>query len=680
MEQPIATETLRWIPLLPLLGAAANGLAGAALQRRAGRGAVTAVACAPVALAFALALQAFWQLAALPAGERLLLDRVWTWIAVGALHVDVAFVVDPLSAVMALVVTGVGGLIHVYSAAYMRDEPSYWRFFALLNLFTAMMLILVLADNLLLLFVGWEGVGLCSYALIGFWYADAKNATAGSKAFLVNRIGDFGFALGMFLLFWTANAVGEPTLAFRELAPQAGAIAAATFGGWGAATLITALLFVGATGKSAQIPLYVWLPDAMAGPTPVSALIHAATMVTAGVYLVARMDFLFALAPATLVVIAWVGALTALFAATIGTAQTDIKKVLAYSTISQLGYMVLALGVGAPGAAVFHLTTHAFFKACLFLGAGSVILALHHEQDLRRMGGLRAAMPWTYGTFLVSTLAIAGFPPFSGFFSKDEILWLAYAGTHGSVALWLVAWAAAGLTAFYMFRLLFLAFHGESRVDPHVQAHLAESPRLMTVPLAILAGLAAVAGFVGVPAVLGGGNRFGQWLAPVFAHGGGHAAHHAVALEFGLMALSVALAAGGAALAWAMYVKGAVSPGRIAGIAGGLPYRVVWNKYWVDEVYDALVVANVLRLSRVAAAFDAHVVDRVVDGVATVTRGVSRFQGAFDNVVVDGIVNRVADAALFAGGRLRRLQSGSINAYLYAIVAGVVVVMIARLL
>jgi len=680
MEDPISVAYLRWIPLLPLLGAAINGLVGAPLQRRFGKGVVTAIACLPVAAAFVLACRAFVDLVALPAAERLLLDRVWTWIEVGTLRVDAAFAVDPLSAVMALVVTGVGGLIHVYSAGYMRDEPSYWRYFALLNLFMAMMLILVLADNLLLLFVGWEGVGLCSYALIGFWYANHDNATAGSKAFLVNRIGDFGFALGMFLLFWTMSAAGHPTLAFRELGSHAHLIADATFLGWGAVTVITALMFVGATGKSAQIPLYVWLPDAMAGPTPVSALIHAATMVTAGVYLIARLDFLFVMAPATLAVIAWVGALTALFAATIGTVQTDIKKVLAYSTISQLGYMVLALGVAAPAAAVFHLMTHAFFKACLFLGAGSVIFALHHEQDLRRMGGLRAWMPVTYGTFLVSTLAIAGFPPFSGFFSKDEILWKAFSSEQGGVALWFVGWLAAGLTAFYMFRLVFLAFHGESRVDAHARAHLVESPLVMTVPLVVLATFAAVAGFVGVPAALGGGNQIEHWLAPAFASAAGHGAHHSAALEYGLMALSVGAALGGLALAHAMYVTGKVSTDVFARIGGGIPYRLVLNRYYVDEIYQAVFVNGLLRVSRLGAAFDSRVVDAAVNGVAAVVRGVSRFNGGFDHLVVDGFVDRVAGATLLIGGGLRRLQTGSINVYLYAIVGGVVAVMIAKLL
>lgn len=665
--------------MLPLAGAALNGLLGATLQRRFGKGVVTAIACVPVALAFVLAASAFLTLLGLPADGRVLLDRVWTWIAIGGLQVDVAFVADPLSAVMILVVTGVGGLIHAYSAGYMRDDPSYWRYFALLNLFTAMMLILVLADNLLLLFVGWEGVGLCSYALIGFWYRDLKNASAGSKAFLANRVGDFGFALGMFLLFWTANEVGQATLTFRELAPQASAIAGSSFFGWSAVTVITLLLFVGATGKSAQIPLYVWLPDAMAGPTPVSALIHAATMVTAGVYMVARLDFLFALAPATLAVVAWIGALTALFAATIGTAQDDIKKVLAYSTISQLGYMVLALGVGAPAAAVFHLMTHAFFKACLFLGAGSVIFALHHEQDMRRMGGLRAWMPWTYGTFLVSTLAIAGFPPFAGFFSKDEILWKTFSSEQGGVALWLVAVVAAGLTAFYMFRLVFLVFHGETRVDSRIREHVSESPTIMTAPLVVLATLAVVAGFLGVPEVLGGGNRFEHWLEPILAHHG-HAAHHSSTTEIGLMVVSVVVALAGTGFAAAMYLKRSIAPERFSELAGGLPYRVVRNKYYIDEIYDAVFVNGVMALSRLAAAFDTVVIDPIVNGVATVTRGVARFEGAFDRIVVDGLVNRVADGALVVGGRLRRLQTGNINAYLYAVVAGVVVVMVARLL
>ncbi len=665
----MAAAYLRWIPLLPLLGAAVLGLGGAWVQRRHGERAVAAIACLPVALAFAIAVRTFAALAAMPAEQRVLVDRLWTWIEIGSLHVDVAFLADPLSALMVLVVTGIGGLIHVYSVGYMRGEPAYWRFFALLNLFTAMMLVLVLADNLLLLFVGWEGVGLCSYALIGFWYADLANARAGSKAFLVNRVGDFAFALGLFLLFWTLEAHAEATLAFREIDRHAAALAGVSLGGWSVLTVITALLFVGATGKSAQIPLYVWLPDAMAGPTPVSALIHAATMVTAGVYLVARLDVLFALAPATLAAIAWVGAATALLAAAIAVVQNDIKKVLAYSTISQLGYMVLALGVGASGAAVFHLMTHAFFKACLFLGAGSVILALHHEQDLRRMGGLRAAMPRTYATFLVSALAIAGVPPLAGFVSKDEILWSAL--SHGDGGLWLVGWSVAGLTAFYMFRLVFLAFHGEARSE---HAAPREAPAVMTVPLTILAAGAVFAGFLGWPEVLGGGNRLGAWLAPAAAHGGAHASH-ALAWELFSMVASIAMAAAGIAVAYAMYVRGLVAPERIAAWAGGAPYRWLARKLYVDEVYQALFVDGVLGASRVAARADARVIDAAVDGVAAGVRGWSRFQGAVDAIVVDGFVNRVADVALAAGGRLRRLQSGRINAYLYVIVAALVAVL-----
>jgi len=681
MHDTVTVEYLRWIVLLPLLGAVLNGVTGAAIQKALGKRAISVIACAPVVLAFGLAVRAFVQLRALAPESRLLLDRLFTWMSVGGLHVDIAFQADPLSAVMVLVVTGVGGLIHIYSIGYMHDEKSYWRYFGFLNLFTFAMLTLVLADNLLLMFVGWEGVGLCSYALIGFWYTDWDKASAGSKAFIVNRVGDFGFMLGTFLLFWILSGLGHPTLAFREIGAQAHLLAGQTFAGMDAVTLITLLMFVGACGKSAQIPLYVWLPDAMAGPTPVSALIHAATMVTAGVYMIGRMNFLYSMAPTTLAVVAFGGALTALFAATIGLAQNDIKRVLAYSTISQLGYMFLAMGVGAYAAGIFHLMTHAFFKACLFLGSGSVIHGMHGEQDMRRMGGLRRWMPYTYWTFLISTVAIAGIPPTSGFFSKDEILWKAFSSAHGGVVLWAMGFTGAGLTAFYMFRQVFMTFHGECRADHHTQEHIHESPAVMTYPLVALAVLALVGGFVGVPAALGGANEFEQWLAPVFGHGhaAAHAGHHVEWSEYLLMGLSVAIAVTGILVARAMYLTKSLSPDSFAELAHGKPYRVVYNKYYVDELYEAVFVNGTLWLTRVAAWFDQHVIDGIVNGAAQVTTMVSWLNGLFDNYVIDGLVNGIATVVNFVGGRVRRLQTGSINAYLYVVVIAVVGVMIARL-
>ena len=475
MDQPIQTDFIRWIVFLPLIGAIINGLLGAKIQKSLGKGAIAVIACAPVVVAFGLAVTAFFTLKGLEPEKRFLIDNLYPWIQLGSLKVDMAFMIDPLSAVMILVVTGIGGLIHIYATGYMHDDNAFWRFFAYLNLFTAAMLILVLGDSLLLLFVGWEGVGLCSYALIGFWYQDHANARAGNKAFIVNRIGDFGFVLGMFLLFWSLDAQGHGTLTFREMVKWAATLQGQMIWGVPVITLATLLLFVGATGKSAQIPLFVWLPDAMAGPTPVSALIHAATMVTAGVYMTARMNVFFSMAPLTLNVIAVIGVATALVAATIALTQYDIKKVLAYSTVSQLGYMFIGIGVGGYAAAVFHLMTHAFFKACLFLGAGSVIHAMHHEQDMRKMGGLKQWMPLTFITFFISVLAIAGFPPFAGFFSKDEILWLAASNEHWGI--WFFAICGAGMTAFYMFRQLFMTFYGKFRGDHHTRGSSARIAR-----------------------------------------------------------------------------------------------------------------------------------------------------------------------------------------------------------
>ena len=621
MEHPPAAELavqtvcyLRYIVLLPLLGVAFNLV----LAPRCGRRAVNWVSPGVVLAAFCLSFAALLQL---PDGGALV-DRVYSWLHSGALHVDVALRVDPLSAAMIAIITGVGFLIHVYSVGYMAEEPDAARYFAYLNLFTAAMLLLVLGDNLLLLFVGWEGVGLCSYLLIGFWYTDPEKADAGKKAFIVNRIGDAGFLLGVFVLFWGLAAHDVWTLSFDAIAAHAGLLPT------GVVTLVCLLFFVAATGKSAQIPLYVWLPDAMAGPTPVSALIHAATMVTAGIYLIARMHFLYALSPSALAVVAVVGAATALFAATIALVQTDIKKVLAYSTVSQLGYMFLGLGVGAYAAAVFHVMTHAFFKALLFLGAGSVIHGMHEEQDVRRMGGLRRAMPTTYGTFAVGCLAIAGFPLLSGFFSKDLILEHVFAG--GSGSLWLVGSLGAGLTALYMFRLLFLTFWGDTRAAPEVAGRIHESPRVMTVPLVVLAVLSVVGGYFTLP----------ELLAPLYGH-----AHPHVPLL--VKYLPTLLALGGIGAAYWLYVRQPAAAERLGRRFAGV-HRLLVNKYYVDEAYDAVVVRPLM-----AAA----------DWLWRV----------WDTRVIDGLVNGTARVVQAGGLFLRFWQTGNVQAYALSLSLGAIV-------
>jgi len=674
MDHPIQTDFIRWIVFLPLLGAIVNGLLGAKIQKSFGKGAIALLACAPVVIAFGLSLYAFFVLKALEPEKRFLIDNLYRWIDLGSLQVDMAFLIDPLSAVMILVVTGIGGLIHIYATGYMHDDNAFWRFFAYLNLFTAAMLTLVLGDSLLLLFVGWEGVVLCSYALIGFWYTDHNNARAGNKAFIVNRVGDFGFVLGMFLLFWSFDAQGHGTLTFREMVQWAPTIKDSLLWGWPVVTLATLFLFVGATGKSAQIPLFVWLPDAMAGPTPVSALIHAATMVTAGVYMTARMNVFFSMAPTTLHVIAVIGVATALVAASIALTQYDIKKVLAYSTVSQLGYMFIGIGVGGYAAAVFHLMTHAFFKACLFLGAGSVIHAMHHEQDMRKMGGLKAWMPVTFITFFISVLAIAGFPPFAGFFSKDEILWLAASNDHWII--WFFAVCGAGLSAFYMFRQLFMTFYGTSRADHHTQEHLHESPQVMTLPLVILAIGAVFAGFVGLPGVLGG-SQFAHWLEPVIhAHEEAHASH---ALEWGLMAVSVSVASLGVFLAYLMYRRESLSPAIFANLAGGSLYRLFDHKWYFDEIYQVVFVNGTLLIARLGSLFDQYIIDGIVNGAAALTRFVSWLNGLFDQYIIDGIVNLIANVTFGIGNKLRRVQTGNINSYLYGILIAVVLLIIAKL-
>jgi NADH-quinone oxidoreductase subunit L len=598
-------ELLRWIPLIPLCAAVFNVFFG----RRLGNKTAGVLASTAVGVSFALALYVLWQLPA--AG--LLRDVWYTWIDSGSFQVRIAFQIDPLSAIMLLVVTGIGFLIHVYSLGYMAHDADMARFFIYLNLFIFFMLLLVMGDNLLLLFVGWEGVGLCSYLLIGFWYQDHKNVIAGNKAFIVNRIGDFGFILGIFLLVTELGRQGVWTLDFAELHKQVQLITPAKL------TLITLLLFVGAVGKSAQIPLFVWLPDAMAGPTPVSALIHAATMVTAGVYMTARLHFLFTLAPNTLAIIAAVGAATAFFAATVALAQNDIKRVLAYSTVSQLGYMFLAVGIGAFSAAIFHLFTHAFFKACLFLGSGSVIHALDGEQDMRKMGGLKSSLPQTYWTYLIATLAIAGAPFTAGFFSKDLILWQTF--SHGSYGLWAIGIITAGLTAFYMFRQVFMVFHGRLRADDHVKAHIHESPPVMTVPLIILAVGSIFTGWLGAPEYLWG-SIWDDWLRPVF--GGAHGAEHgAVTTEILVTLLTLAVVAIGIYLAYLNYGRAEkAEPDRAFGNVR--LSRLLLNAYSIDEIYDRMIVRPFTAGSEwLARVFDPAVIDGVVNGVARMTRGFS---------------------------------------------------------
>ena len=624
------------IPLFPAVGFALNLFFG----RRLSKGTVGWIACGAIGLSFLVSLLVFVDLLNLPPANRSVEKILYTWILSGEFQANVGFLVDPLSMVMMMVVSGVSFVIHIYSHGYMHDDPDYPRYFTYLNLFVFFMLILVSANNFLLLFVGWEGVGLCSYFLIGFWYEKKSASDAGKKAFIVNRIGDYGFLLAIFLIFVTFGTIDFK--AVFAAAPEKLAL------GEGMVTLIALLLFMGATGKSAQIPLYTWLPDAMEGPTPVSALIHAATMVTAGVYMVARCHLLFLMAPAALLVVAVIGAATAIFAASIGLAQNDIKRVLAYSTISQLGYMFLACGVGAFTAGIFHLMTHAFFKALLFLGAGSVMHAMAGELDLRKMGALKPHLPRTYWTFLIATLALAGIFPFAGFFSKDEILWQAL--NQGGVLFWLLGAGAAFMTATYMFRVVFLTFHGKSRVDHGVAHHLHESPGIMTVPLIILAILSVIGGFIGFP-VMEGGNKFAEFLAPVFAPPAGfpkaaEAVHHAVSFEVTMMIVSLVIAGLGILLAYRLYIKNPALPDRLAERYKA-PYNALVNKYWVDEIYHGFLVGPLIRLSVFLWRF-------------------------FDDLIVDGIVNGVA--ALFRGGSevFKRLQTGNVQNYALSILIGIV--------
>jgi len=628
------------IPVLPLAGAAINGFLG----KKSSRTAISAIALVFSGAAFATALSVAFRLASVDLPYE---EYVAHWIRSGPFVADFALYLDQLSLVMLLVVTGVGFLIHVYSVGYMWDDPSYYRFFTYLNLFMFFMLTLVMANNYLMMFIGWEGVGLASYLLIGFWFTKDSAASAGKKAFIVNRIGDFGFLIGIFLIIQHFGSLNF-TQVFAKVQPYA-----PETGGAGFLTAIGILLMVGACGKSAQIPLYVWLPDAMEGPTPVSALIHAATMVTAGVYMVSRSHVIFERAPMALTVVAIIGTLTALFAATIGITQTDIKKVLAYSTVSQLGYMFIACGVGAFSAGIFHLMTHAFFKGLLFLGAGSVIHAVGGEQDMRKMGGLKTYVPVTFAVMLIATAAIAGIPPLAGFWSKDEILWKAY---EANPVYWVIGAITAFITSFYMFRLLFMTFWGDYKgiqVDDHGQAHAThghgdhghgephESPWVMLGPLVVLAVLSLFGGFVGYH------NGFEHFLEPVFGTGAaeatGEAASHS--LEWALMGVSIAVAFLGAIVAFILYVSKPELPKKIADSLGSF-YEAVLNKYYIDELYAALFVKP------------------LVDGSRSIL-----WQGV-DRKVIDDSINDAADGARHVSDEVRHMQSGNLRSYAGWIAAG----------
>jgi NADH-quinone oxidoreductase subunit L len=802
IQELVRVKGLWLIPLFPALGAAINLIFGALIQRRFGKRPIQVIAVGSMIAASITALWFFFGLLLpLDPARRFLLDEAFRMIDIGAVRVNMAFAMDPLGGVMATMVTVVATAIHIYSVGYMADEPSTWRYFGYLNLFCFAMLLLVLGDNFILMFFGWEGVGLCSYLLIGFWYKDRAKAVAGMKAFIVNRIGDFGFIVGMFTLFWGLLGVwdatpgklqqvddgrcltvqttapphgahgkvaepaghtqhgrprgllsGEqrgrcgltvagypfkiqappqpgheqqvyvgPTVSFREIKDQlsiedpkiadpqqrrvvAWQLASGELFGIGLLIFVTFGFFLGATGKSAQIPLYTWLPDAMAGPTPVSALIHAATMVTAGVYMVARLNFIFILSPEGMTAVALVGAATALVAATMGLFQYDIKKVLAYSTVSQLGYMFVGVGIGAYWVGIYHLLTHAFFKACLFLGSGSVIHGMHYvqhghhdasprdlrrmpdpadPQDMRNMGGLAALMPSTRRTYLIACLAIAGIPGFSGFFSKDEILWQAF--SNGNIAIkniliWGMCAAGALCTAFYMFRSYYLTFYGQPPSEAHTH-HVHESPRSMTWVLWFLAGGAILTGLLGLPKLWTGHEPvFEQLLAPTTALSDAFQREpraHGHLLEWGLMLLSIALAVGGILFARYWYKDLRKRQVQIANLKQS--YRTIhtllFHKYYVDEIYHLCVVRPFIAGSRALGWFDLHVVDGLVNAAAYGLRVLAVLGGAIDRVIVDGAVNGVADAIIAGGRRIRRVQTGRINTYVMGIAFGVVILL-----
>ena len=625
------TDIFWLIPFIPALSTFILAVFGRKLPKKY----VSWQACLAVFASFVISAISFYGLLQTSHESFPLIKNLFSWIHAGSFIVNFSFQLDPLSAVMALVVSGVGFIIHVYSVGYMAKDKGYTRYFTYLNLFTFAMLMLVMASNIVLMFVGWEGVGLCSYLLIGFWFERDSAANAGKKAFIVNRIGDAGFLLGILFIFIN---IGSAEFTAINQAISGGAMSQ------GLATLIAILLFVGATGKSAQIPLYVWLPDAMEGPTPVSALIHAATMVTAGVYMVSRMNLLYSLSGTASEIVAVIGALTAVYAATMALTQNDIKRVLAYSTISQIGYMFMGCGVGAYAAGMFHLYTHAFFKSLLFLCAGSVMHALSGELNMKKMGGLRKYLPITYPTFLIGAIAIAGVPFFSGFFSKDAILTRAFAS--GQYFVWALGIMGAVLTAFYMFRLIFLTFHGEERLDPEIKKHIHESPPVMTVPLIILAFFSIIAGYIGLPVVIGKKlNFFQDFLEPVV-----HKAHEAqlsIPSEWLLILISVVVALTGIFIAYIFYIRNPRIPGRLRNQFPGI-YRLLYNKYYVDEIYNA--------------AF-----------VNTTVRGSEIIYDNFDLKVIDGALNGTASATNFSGKILSYLQSGLIKDYALIFLLGVII-------
>jgi len=625
--------------LLPFLGFLINGLFGRKIKNEK---IIGIIGSGTIGISFLIVLGAFFQTLALPVEQRQTIVNLFTWLQAGGLNINIAYQVDQLSLVMSLIVTGVGFVIHIYSIGYMHGDNSFGRFFAYMNLFIFAMMNLILGDNFVLLFLGWEGVGLCSYLLIGFWYdrkfEKSSTSDAAKKAFIVNRIGDFGFLLGMFLIYLTFGSLN-----FNDVFSYASAVNISE----STMNFIAVFLFIGAVGKSAQIPLYVWLPDAMAGPTPVSALIHAATMVTAGVYMVARCSIIFASAPAILTVVAVVGVLTAIFAATIALVQNDIKKVLAYSTISQLGYMFLAMGVGAFSSGIFHLMTHAFFKALLFLGAGSIIHSMHDEQNIQNYGGLKKYMPKTFITFIIAALAISGIPPLSGFFSKDDILW--YAFYNGNILFWLIGAITALLTAFYMFRLVYLTFYGKERFEREKPPH--ESPNVMTIPLIILAALSAIGGFIGIPEIFSGehGNLFENWLEPVFSNANAKLASFGIqsrSTEFLLMAVTIAGAVGSIYYARYLYLQKTGLPSVYSKKFKGL-YNLLLNKYFVDEAYDAAIVSPIVRGS-----------DKFLWKIT-------------DNKIIDGAVNGTAALIEVISQNIRKLENGIAQVYAVIMLLGI---------
>lgn len=623
------------IPLFPLLGF----LMIALLVRKLAPSVASMIACTTVFISFILSLFVFFQLPENGSATRILLLE---WIKAGSFAVDFSFLIDPLTSLMLLIITGVGFLIHVYSISYMHGDEGFNRYFSYLNLFVFFMLLLVMGSNYLLMFIGWEGVGLCSYLLIGFWFKNQAYNDAANKAFIMNRIGDLGMLLGMILIF-----INFGSLEYAEVFTKADSAETGTL------TLITLLLFVGAMGKSAQLPLYTWLPDAMAGPTPVSALIHAATMVTAGIYMIARNNILFTLAPISQDVVAYTGLATALFAATIAIAQNDIKKVLAYSTVSQLGLMFLALGLGAYSSGVFHMATHAFFKALLFLGAGSVIHALHGEQDLRRMGGLKKYLPATFITFLIGTLAITGIPPFAGFFSKDEILAKAF---EHSLALWILTVTVSLLTVFYMFRLLFLAFYSTARATQDQMKHIHESPAKMLVPLFLLAALSTLSGFAGMPAAFHAPHWLGGFLGPVFQASTDIQTHHVPEhmTEYLLMGVMIALTLLVILLAYYRYVKGNRVPVAEGKSRSGI-HNLVYRKYYIDEVYDSIIVRP------------------IQSGSLIIERMIERF-------ALGKLINGFGSVVTFSGRAVRLAQTGNIGSYILFMVIGIVALLVISLL